>query len=209
MYTTEVKFGPLLGAGTLLGMGLSGFFDIIVFHLIFQTHHMISARVPPNTLENLQTNMFWGGIFQILTWSLTLTGIIFLWTACLNPYTPKSSRAFTGSMFMGWGLYNSMEGFVNHILLKAHHVLERGSETEIYMWDLAYILSGVVFSVIGRVLITQGRKRFYSTQVHKARHKGFRFRPAFARRTTPYPESVNIHPSVHASSESLSDDIPH
>jgi uncharacterized membrane protein len=35
-----------------------------------------------------------------------------------------SSREFTGSLLFGWGFFNSVEGIVNHHVLKLHNVRE-------------------------------------------------------------------------------------
>ena len=59
---------PVL-AGVFLGLGLGGFFDGIVLHQILQWHHMLtSAGYPANTLDNLQFNIVWDGIFHASTY---------------------------------------------------------------------------------------------------------------------------------------------
>ncbi len=40
---------PLIAAGTLMGIGMGGFVDGILFHQIFQIHNMLSAKLPPDT----------------------------------------------------------------------------------------------------------------------------------------------------------------
>ena len=37
---------PLIAAGTLLGIGMGGFVDGIVFHQLLQIHNMLSAKYP-------------------------------------------------------------------------------------------------------------------------------------------------------------------
>ena len=44
---------PLVTAGILLGIGLGGFVDGIVFHQILQWHNMLSARIPPVDLVSV------------------------------------------------------------------------------------------------------------------------------------------------------------
>ncbi len=179
---TEVKFGPLLGAGSLIGLGMGGFLDGILFQKIFQLHNMISARVPTNTLNNLEQNIFWQGVFHLFTWLIIILGLLQLWKAMLNPYTPKSSRALVGSLILGWGLFNCIEGFINHILLSVHHLTENSSSTKQFWWDVAYITFGIVLSVAGKVLISQGKRIFYIQEVGRSRDRDYQFRPAFNRR---------------------------
>lgn len=62
-------------AGIVLGVGMGGFFDGILLHQILQVHNMISARVPPNTMENMENGMVADGLFHIVTWVATLLGI--------------------------------------------------------------------------------------------------------------------------------------
>ena len=53
-----------LSAGILFGLGLGGFFDGIVLHQVLQWHHMLtSAGYPPDSLENLEINTFFDGLF--------------------------------------------------------------------------------------------------------------------------------------------------
>ena len=42
----------------MLGIGMGGFVDGILFHQVLQTHNMLSAKYPPTTLVNAEINMF-------------------------------------------------------------------------------------------------------------------------------------------------------
>jgi uncharacterized membrane protein len=64
--------------GLLLGLGLGGFVDGILLHQIVHWHNMGSARLPPVTLEALQTNMRWDGFFHAAVWIVCLLGIYLL-----------------------------------------------------------------------------------------------------------------------------------
>ncbi len=60
--------GALMRAGILLGVGLGGFVDGIVLHQILQRHHMLSGGpYPPTSLENLEANTLWDGLFHAAT----------------------------------------------------------------------------------------------------------------------------------------------
>jgi uncharacterized membrane protein len=59
-----------ISAGILLGLGLGGFFDGIILHQVLQWHHMLtSAGFPPNSIDNLEFNTLWDGIFHLATMS--------------------------------------------------------------------------------------------------------------------------------------------
>ena len=145
---------PLIAAGTLLGIGMGGFVDGILFHQILQVHNMLSAKYPPTTLVNVEINMVWDGLFHALTWTMTALGLALLWRAGQRTDVPWSTRTFLGSMVLGWGLFNLVEGIIDHHLLNIHHVVER---LGVSIWDFAFLGSGVVFIVGGWMLIRSGR----------------------------------------------------
>lgn len=145
---------PLIAAATLLGIGLGGFVDGIVFHQILQTHQMLTGKLPPTSVRNIEINMFWDGLFHAFTWASTMTGMALLWQAGKRPDVPWSTRTFVGGQAFGWGLFNLVEGIIDHHILHIHHV----TETENHLvWDLAFLASGVVLIGVGLALIRAGR----------------------------------------------------
>ena len=146
---------PLIAAATLLGIGLGGFVDGIVFHQILQTHQMLTGKLPPTSVRNIEINMFWDGLFHAFTWASTMTGMALLWQAGKRPDVPWSTRTFVGGQALGWGLFNLVEGIIDHHILHIHHV----TETENHLvWDLAFLASGVVLIAVGWALIRAGRE---------------------------------------------------
>jgi uncharacterized membrane protein len=145
---------PLISAGTLLGVGMGGFVDGIVFHQILQLHNMISARRPVTDLVNAEINMVWDGLFHAFTWTMTAVGLALLWRAGLRPDVPWSTRTFVGSLLLGSGLFNLVEGIIDHHVLQVHHVVESlGTST----WDFAFLGSGVLLMLAGVAVIRSGR----------------------------------------------------
>jgi uncharacterized membrane protein len=144
---------PLIAAATMLGIGMGGFVDGILFHQILQLHNMLSAVRPPNTLVNAEINMFWDGLFHAFTWVMSAAGIALLWRAMQRQEGPLSTRRFVGSLVLGWGLFNLIEGVIDHHILQIHHVVEGSGHLP---YDLAFLLSGVVFIVIGALVILGG-----------------------------------------------------
>ena len=137
---------PLIAAGTLIGVGMGGFIDGIVFHQILQFHNMLSAVRPPTTLVNVEINMFWDGLFHAFTWITTATGIALLWRAVARPEAPRSSQTLVGSLMLGWGLFNLVEGVIDHHILNIHHVVEGPGHLP---YDLAFLLSGLTLIAVG------------------------------------------------------------
>lgn len=151
---------PLVAAGVLLGAGLGGFVDGIVFHQILQWHAMLSARVPPVDMPSMRLNMFWDGLFHATVWLMTLAGVVRLFRAGRSSRARWSGRVLLGAGLMGWGGFNLIEGLLNHHLLQLHHVLDVGSNP--LPADLAFLASGLVLSVGGWLLLRAGRGRALS-----------------------------------------------
>jgi uncharacterized membrane protein len=150
----EASRRPLIAAGTALGIGMGGFADGILFHQILQVHNMLSAVLPPNTLVNAEINMFWDGLFHAFTWTMTAVGLALLWRAVKEPSGPLSTRTFVGSLLLGWGLFNLVEGVIDHHILGIHHVVER---PEHLPYDLAFLASGALLLAIGTLLVRGAR----------------------------------------------------
>jgi uncharacterized membrane protein len=146
--------GPLVSSATLLGIGLGGFLDGIVLHQILQWHHMLSARLPPVDLVNVKVNMFWDGLFHAFTWGATFVGLLLLWRTGGLVEVPRSSRVFGGSLALGWGIFNLVEGIVDHQLLGIHHVHPGAGQLA---WDIGFLLSGAALILGGWMTIRSHR----------------------------------------------------
>ncbi|STX52112.1 Predicted membrane protein [Legionella busanensis] len=148
---------PLFAAGLLLGIGLGGFFDGIVFHQILQVHNMLSNIFFPNTIRNLEINMFWDGLFHAFTWISTVIGIFLLWQG-LNNKEIYSGKHFIGLLLLGWGLFNIIEGTIDHLILKLHHVIQRTSLAGQFYSDISFLVSGIVLGLIGLIIIRRNKQ---------------------------------------------------
>jgi uncharacterized membrane protein len=141
---------PAIAAATTIGVGLGGFFDGIVFHQILQTHNMLSARIPTTTLVGVKTNMIWDGLFHAFCWIVTLVGVSLLWRAARRRDADFDNRALVGGLLFGWGLFNLIEGAIDHHILNVHHVYEIYGQSA---FDYAFLAWGAVMVVIGWLLI--------------------------------------------------------
>jgi uncharacterized membrane protein len=146
---------PLITAGTFLGLGLGGIFNGILFHQILQAHSMLSARVPQTSVASMEINLYWDGVFQAVTWAVTLVGIILLWRTGGRRDVPHRGRTFAGSLFVGWGLFICLESIVAHHILQLHHVVEVLGQS---VYDYAFLAAGVVFIIGGCLAIRSARR---------------------------------------------------
>jgi uncharacterized membrane protein len=147
--------------GILLGIGLGGFVDGIVLHQILQWHHMLTSEgsYPKTTVAGLETNTLWDGLFHAATWVAVAVGIYILWRRTTEWRWAISGRAFVGWLLVGWGLFNLVEGIVDHHILTIHHVRE-GANINETAWDLAFLGFGALLVVGGWLLARSDESRF-------------------------------------------------
>lgn len=151
-----MHLGPLVAAGLVLGVGLGGFVDGILLHQILQWHNMLSSIAPPTDLVTMKYNMVWDGLFHALTWITCAIGIGLLFRAGRRADVPWSGRLLVGSMLGGWGLFNFVEGVIDHQLLGLHHV--HPGEDQL-AWDLGFVmLGGLGLMLAGYLLGRTGRR---------------------------------------------------
>ena len=142
-----VRF-PLLPA-LLLGLGLGGLLDGVVLHQLLQWHHMLSSWYPVDSIANLRINTLWDGIFHSFTYVLIVTGVFLLWRAAEDHRFPWTRLQFAGAMLCGWGVFNVVEGLIDHILLGIHHVNETVPRAAWVWWDVGFLLAGGMMIVAG------------------------------------------------------------
>jgi uncharacterized membrane protein len=97
--------------------------------------------------------MLWDGLFHALTWTMTALGLALLWRAGQRADIPWSTRTFLGSLPLAWGIFNPVEGVIDHYLLNIHHVYERARQS---VYDAAFRASGVVLIGLGWWIIRSG-----------------------------------------------------
>ena len=141
--------------GLLIGVGLGGFVDGILIHQILQWHNMLSARVPPVTMEAMRTNMTADGYFHAAVWAATLAGVLGLWRAGRRGQVP-AGRRFAGQLLAGWGLFNLVEGVIDHHLLQLHHVVDVPVHIPLYDWVFLAV-GGMGLLAVGAGMARAGR----------------------------------------------------
>jgi uncharacterized membrane protein len=146
-------------AGVLLGLGIGGFFDGIVLHQILQWHHMVtSAGFPPNSVQNLEINTFLDGLFHAATYVFTVAGLFILWRHARRVHARWSTRRLGGTLLLGWGIFNVVEGIVDHQVLGLHHVNETVPMQQWIYWDLGFLAWGALMIVGGWALNRERRR---------------------------------------------------
>lgn len=152
--------------GILLGVGLGGFLDGILLHQVLQWHHMLSSAAtanidigdyPVTTVHGLQMNTLWDGLFHTFTWLAVLIGLGVLYSRVTHARGRVwASRVLWGWIVIGWGIFNVIEGVVNHYLLAIHHVISGPYQA---VADIALLLLGALLILGGWLLQRSGRLR--------------------------------------------------
>lgn len=150
----QTDYRPLITAGIVLGLGQAGFFDGIVFHQLLQWHHMFSSVETDMTVAGLELNTLGDGLFHLLDWVLTLIGIFLLWQAGKQSHVPWSTPVFVGALLIGGGLFNLVEGVIDHHILGIHHLRPGPNQL---LWDLSFLAAGAVLAGVGFWMVQTAR----------------------------------------------------
>lgn len=147
---------PPKASGLLYGLGFGGFIDGIVLHQILQWHHMVSHvdDYPVTTIAGLEINTVANGFFHLATWLLVLAGSFAVIVAWQKGYLAPNWRFHFGLVLAGWGIFNVVEGIVDHQILGVHHV--RDDLGAPLSWDIGFLVFGVLLIVGGWLLHKRG-----------------------------------------------------
>ncbi|MEU3522404.1 DUF2243 domain-containing protein [Streptomyces sp. NPDC038707] len=148
--------------GILLGVGLGGFVDGILLHQLLQWHHMLTSTdhdrigvkyYDPDSVSGLEMNTVWDGVFHTVCWLAVLSGLAVLYARVTSGRRRVwTSRVLWGWVLVGWGLFNLVEGLLDHQVLGIHHV--RGGTHQVW-WDVAFLVLGALL-VAGGLLLRRG-----------------------------------------------------
>ncbi len=137
-----------ISSGVLLGVGLGGFLDGIVFHQILQWHHMVSSQgcCPASTVSGLQDNTLADGAFHAVTWLVTFAGSLVAVKAWRAGELAPPWRVHGGALLAGWGIFNLLDS-ANHFVFGLHHI--RDDLGGPISWDLGFLAFAVLLIALG------------------------------------------------------------
>ncbi|GLB60128.1 DUF2243 domain-containing protein [Cytobacillus sp. NCCP-133] len=133
----------LFVAGFILGLGLVGAIDGILFHQLLQWHHMILS-------PNLKLEIFTDGLFTALFSAKLIWGAMKIFTDARQNELGDSWKIFIGGIFIGGGTFNLVEGIVDHHILQVHRV--RAMAENPLAYDLAFLAIGLALVIIGLMI---------------------------------------------------------
>jgi uncharacterized membrane protein len=130
-----------------LGMGMIGMLDGILFHQLLQWHNTV---MDADLYSRIQSD----GYLHLIATLFAFIGAWILWRA--EPYY-GDRKVFWGGLLVGAGVFNLVEGIINHHLLALHHVRPGWNEA---VWDIAYDLAAAGLIVIGWGILRSRNKAY-------------------------------------------------
>lgn len=112
----------LLGAG-VFGFGFGALVDVVVFHFVFQHHHLLSGRIDPTTAAGFRRNVLYDGLFSLAMLAVMIVGITLIWRALDRSRRRFSATSTLGAVLVGGGVFNLYDGVVDHYVLGLHDVV--------------------------------------------------------------------------------------
>ncbi|WP_028783651.1 DUF2243 domain-containing protein [Thalassobacillus devorans] len=138
----------LFFAALILGHGILGAVDGIVFHQLLQWHHMIDSG-------NIRMEIITDGLFTAAFSAMLIWGGFKIFFDAKNNQLGTSGHLFVGGMFIGGGVFNLIEGIVDHHILQVHRVRPLSENPLLY--DLAFLASGLLLAGIGFMIKRRAR----------------------------------------------------
>ena len=137
-----------------------------MLHQILQWHHMLTdygshSSFPATTVASLEDNTLWDGLFHLSTWLFVTIGSFAMWRVLAAGYRVEG-RSLVGSLLLGWGLFNVVEGVVDHHILTIHHV--RDDVTSPLWWDLGFLALGAALILVGLASTTLAHSSSYANR---------------------------------------------
>jgi uncharacterized membrane protein len=119
--TRRALFGAFV-----LGFGCSGLIDVLVLHHVLQWHHLLSGIHPTDTVAGLRTNIFADGVFSVAMLGIVAGGAGLLWQSERRTEEPLAVRPLAGVALVGLGVFDVLDGIVDHAILGLHQPVGPG-----------------------------------------------------------------------------------
>lgn len=105
-------------------------------------------------MAGLEVNTLADGFFHLATWALVLAGSTAAVAAWRAGRLAPSWSFHVGLVLAGWGIFNLVEGVVDHHILGIHHV--RDDVGSPWSWDIGFLVFAVLLIVGGALLHRRG-----------------------------------------------------
>jgi uncharacterized membrane protein len=124
-------------ASILVGIGLAGVVDEIVFHQLLHWHHLYDRSTRSAGLSS-------DGVLSIACNALLFVGLLLLWRLRADGIA-RFRQTISGGIMIGIGGFNLFDGTVDHKLLRIHQIRE--DVKHLLPYDITWIsLSALVLA---------------------------------------------------------------
>ena len=146
----EVRRGirPVVWIGLVIGVGLVGALDEIIFHQILQWHNFYVHTTLPWRIRS-------DGFFHIFSAAMLLLGAALLWREREQLRTRGETQRLVAAILWGMGGFNLYDGTIQHKLLNLHPIRE-GVPNQL-PYDLTWNVAALLLILLGWLLWRQAR----------------------------------------------------
>jgi uncharacterized membrane protein len=139
----QTKKKLLVIGSFLLGFGFMGAMDGIVFHQLLQWHSVVMETSRSGQIMS-------DGIFHFAVTIALVAGGFILWLAGNPSEQNQGIKQVIGWFLIGSGLFNVLEGIINHHILQIHRV--KPGDPNALFYDIAFLILGAILFLIGLFL---------------------------------------------------------
>lgn len=101
--------------------------------------------------------MCWGTAYSTQpTYIFIVAGLAILWRESRRRHIRWSRKLLTGTLLIGFGAFNVIEGLIDHQLLGIHHANETVAREYWIYWDAGFLLWGAAMVIVGWWLLRRG-----------------------------------------------------
>ena len=107
------------------------------------------------TLDGLQRNLFWDGVFHAATATVTAMGLMVLsYARGPDRRLPSPMRTLVGLALVGWGTFHIVDQVLFHLLLDLHDIPEGVGSPALGNWSFS--AAGLALAAAGWLLLRRG-----------------------------------------------------
>jgi uncharacterized membrane protein len=97
----------------------------------------------------------WNFSFVYVIINNCCVGVYLLWKLLKKNNINTSGYLLSGGMLAGWGVFNLIEGIINHQILQMHNVREITANKD--LWNYGFLLFGIALLFVGWLIIRKGK----------------------------------------------------
>ncbi|SDH26968.1 Uncharacterized membrane protein [Alteribacillus persepolensis] len=149
--TVQAKRKFLIIGSFLMGFGTLGALDGIIFHQLLQWHSVVMETTRQGQIMS-------DGFFHLAVTITLIGGGLVLWIAGKPTDVTRGVQLLIGSFLIGGGVFNLLEGIINHHLLQIHRV--KPGDPNALLYDLGFLAIGLGLFLAGYVIYRYARNSY-------------------------------------------------